>query len=62
MFTALSVEQGVVPPTANLDEPGADIADIDIVHGAPRSAPVPVAVSNSFGFGGHNAVVVLGRA
>ncbi|MFG2379271.1 beta-ketoacyl-[acyl-carrier-protein] synthase family protein [Streptomyces sp. NPDC048504] len=62
VFTALSVEQGVVPPTANLDEPGADIADIDIVHGAPRSAPVPVAVSNSFGFGGHNAVVVLGRA
>jgi 3-oxoacyl-[acyl-carrier-protein] synthase II len=62
VFTALSVEQGVVPPTANFDEPGADIADIDIVHGGPRSARVPVAVSSSFGFGGHNAVVVLGRA
>ncbi|QKW25531.1 beta-ketoacyl-[acyl-carrier-protein] synthase family protein [Streptomyces seoulensis] len=61
-FTALSIDQGVIPPTANFEEPGADIADIDIVHGAVRSAPVPVAVSNSFGFGGHNAVVVLGRA
>lgn len=61
-FTVLSVEQGVVPPTANCSEPGGDIAEIDIVRGAARRAPVPVAVSNSFGFGGHNAVVVLGAA
>ncbi|MFF2962550.1 hypothetical protein ACFVT1_27275 [Streptomyces sp. NPDC057963] len=59
-FTALSVDRGVIPPTANFHSPGADAAGIDIVHGAPRHAPVPLAVSNSFGFGGHNAVVVLG--
>jgi len=59
-FTALSIEQGVIPPTANFHAPGADIADIDIVHGAARQVPVPLAVSNSFGFGGHNAVLILG--
>lgn len=59
-FTALSIERGVIPPTANFGAPGADVAGIDIVHGASRRAPVSLAVSNSFGFGGHNAVVVLG--
>ncbi|MEV5203392.1 beta-ketoacyl-[acyl-carrier-protein] synthase family protein [Streptomyces sp. NPDC053720] len=59
-FTALSIEQGVIPPTANFGAPGDGIAGIDIVHGASRHAPVSLAVSNSFGFGGHNAVVVLG--
>ncbi|MFJ1678619.1 beta-ketoacyl-[acyl-carrier-protein] synthase family protein [Streptomyces sp. NPDC088251] len=54
-FTALSVDRGV-----NFHSPGAGAGGIDIVHGAPRHAPVPLAVSNSFGFGGHNAVVVLG--
>ncbi|MFD4523038.1 beta-ketoacyl-[acyl-carrier-protein] synthase family protein [Streptomyces sp. NPDC058470] len=59
-FTALSVEQGIVPPTANFGERDRGIPEIDIVHGAPRHTPVGAAVSNSFGFGGHNAVVVLG--
>ncbi|MFJ2914298.1 beta-ketoacyl-[acyl-carrier-protein] synthase family protein [Streptomyces sp. NPDC087228] len=54
-FTALSVDRGV-----NFHSAGAGAGGIDIVHGAPRHAPVPLAVSNSFGFGGHNAVVVLG--
>ncbi len=61
-FSVLSVEQGVIPPTANCPTPGSDIADIDIVAGTARRATVPIAVSNSFGFGGHNAVVVLGAA
>ncbi|MER7468689.1 beta-ketoacyl-[acyl-carrier-protein] synthase family protein [Streptomyces sp. NPDC097981] len=61
-FVALSIRDSVIPPTANFRAPGADIADIDIVHSAPRHLALPVAVSNSFGFGGHNAVVVLGRA
>ncbi|MFF7534933.1 beta-ketoacyl-[acyl-carrier-protein] synthase family protein [Streptomyces bobili] len=60
-FTALSIDHGVIPPTANFETPGADVADIDIVHRTARHAPVPIAVSNAFGFGGHNAVVVLGR-
>ncbi|WP_431041726.1 beta-ketoacyl-[acyl-carrier-protein] synthase family protein [Streptomyces sp. P1-3] len=61
-FTALSIDQGVIPPTANFEAPGPDLPEIDIVHGAARHTPVPVAVSNSFGFGGQNAVVVLGSA
>ncbi|MFD4948304.1 beta-ketoacyl-[acyl-carrier-protein] synthase family protein [Streptomyces sp. NPDC058239] len=59
-FTALSIDQGVIPPTANFETPGADLPEIDIVHGGARHTPVSVAVSNSFGFGGQNAVVVLG--
>lgn len=56
--TALSIADSVVPPTANLDTPDPAL-DIDIVHGGARSMPVGVAVSNSFGFGGQNAVLVL---
>ncbi|MEY9850024.1 beta-ketoacyl synthase [Streptacidiphilus sp. MAP5-3] len=59
-LTALSIAHGVVPPTANFRSTGPDAADIDIVHGATRQVPVRLAVSNSFGFGGQNAVVVLG--
>ncbi|MFC9132790.1 beta-ketoacyl-[acyl-carrier-protein] synthase family protein [Streptomyces sp. NPDC057099] len=58
--TALSIADGVIPPTANFEAPGPDTGGIDIVHGTARHVPVPVAVSNSFGFGGHNAAVVLG--
>ncbi|MGW0885952.1 beta-ketoacyl-[acyl-carrier-protein] synthase family protein [Streptomyces sp. NPDC002671] len=61
-FTALSIKHGAIPPTANFQAYGAGIPEIDIVHGAPRHTPVSVAVSNSFGFGGHNAVLVLGSA
>ncbi|WP_030871823.1 beta-ketoacyl-[acyl-carrier-protein] synthase family protein [Streptomyces sp. NRRL S-37] len=59
-FTALSIEQGLIPPTANFETADPDLPDIDIVHGGPRHTPVSVAVSNSFGFGGQNAVLVLG--
>ncbi|MFF8193121.1 beta-ketoacyl-[acyl-carrier-protein] synthase family protein [Streptomyces bobili] len=61
-FTALSVHHGVIPPTANFEAAGPELPGIDIVHGAARHTPVPYAVSNSFGFGGQNAVVVLGSA
>jgi 3-oxoacyl-[acyl-carrier-protein] synthase II len=50
---------GIVPPTANHHRLGDDIAEIDVVHGEPRSVPVGPALSNSFGFGGHNAALVL---
>jgi 3-oxoacyl-[acyl-carrier-protein] synthase II len=57
----LSLRDGVVPPTANHDRDDPDLG-IDVVSGAPREvAPGPV-ISNSFGFGGHNASVVLGPA
>ncbi|MPZ82415.1 MAG: beta-ketoacyl-ACP synthase II [Actinophytocola sp.] len=59
--TVLSIETGWVPPTANLDSPDPSL-DIDVVRSAPRPVPVVAATSNSFGFGGQNAVLVLTAA
>lgn len=56
--TVLSVEHGVVPPTANLDSQDPEI-DIDVVAKAPRPVRISAATSNSFGFGGQNAVLVV---
>jgi 3-oxoacyl-[acyl-carrier-protein] synthase II len=50
---------GVVPPTANHEKLGEDVPEIDVVHGEARSIPIAPALSNSFGFGGHNAALVL---
>lgn len=59
--TALSVEHGFVPPTANLSAQDPDI-DLDVVAKEGRRERVGVAVSNSFGFGGQNAVLVVTAA
>ncbi|MEO6121296.1 MAG: beta-ketoacyl-[acyl-carrier-protein] synthase family protein, partial [Acidimicrobiales bacterium] len=56
----LSIRAGLVPPTANHDRTDPAL-DIDVVSGQPRACTGPV-VSNSFGFGGHNATVVIGPA
>jgi 3-oxoacyl-[acyl-carrier-protein] synthase II len=56
--TALSVEHRLVPPTANLDSLDPAL-DIDVVTKAAREIPRGAAVSNSFGFGGQNAVLVF---
>ncbi|MEV0505351.1 hypothetical protein AB0I84_48350, partial [Streptomyces spectabilis] len=60
-LTVLAVQHGTVPPTANLTHQDPDI-DLDVVTGAPRERPLEVAVSNSFGFGGQNAVLVVTAA
>ena len=54
----LAVGSGQVPPTANHERTDPDIP-LDIVHGSPRQQTGP-ALSNSFGFGGHNATLVIG--
>ncbi|MEU9206512.1 beta-ketoacyl-[acyl-carrier-protein] synthase family protein [Streptomyces sp. NPDC048415] len=59
-IAALTVEAGLIPPTANLDSQDPRI-DLDVVAKAARPAHVEVAVSHSFGFGGQNAVVLLTR-
>ncbi|MEV8021863.1 beta-ketoacyl-[acyl-carrier-protein] synthase family protein [Streptomyces sp. NPDC086554] len=59
--TVLSVQHGVVPPTANLNNPDPQV-ELDIVTKAPRAMPVSTAISNSFGFGGLNAVLVINAA
>jgi 3-oxoacyl-[acyl-carrier-protein] synthase II len=58
-LTALAIRDGVIPPTINLDDLDPACAGVDHVANVSRSAPVRAALSNSFGFGGHNAVVVL---
>jgi 3-oxoacyl-[acyl-carrier-protein] synthase II len=56
--TLLTMEVGKVAPTINLDNPDA-ACDLDYVPNVVRDAEVKVAVSNSFGFGGHNASIVF---
>lgn len=60
-FSVLTVQHGRIPPTANLDSQDPDI-DIDVVAKAPRDGRVEVVMSNSFGFGGQNAVLVVTAA
>ena len=60
LFTTLAVHEGVLPPTINYDTPDPE-CDLDYVPNESRKADVRYAVNNSFGFGGHNACVVLKR-
>ncbi|MGW1680397.1 beta-ketoacyl-ACP synthase II [Saccharopolyspora sp. NPDC002376] len=53
-----TIRTGIVPPTINCHQPLAD--DINFVPHEPQNHDVRVVMSNSFGFGGHNAVIVLG--
>jgi 3-oxoacyl-[acyl-carrier-protein] synthase II len=59
-ITVLAMRDGFVPPTINLTDPDPE-CDLDYVPNEGRDADVRIAISNSFGFGGHNAVLVLGR-
>jgi 3-oxoacyl-[acyl-carrier-protein] synthase II len=59
-ITAMSLERGWLPPTLNLENPGDD-CDLDYIPGEGRNADVEYAVTNSFGFGGINAALVLKR-
>ena len=58
---ALALQDGVLPPTINLDEPDPE-CDLDYVPHQAREASVQYAMSNSFGFGGTNASLVLKKA
>jgi 3-oxoacyl-[acyl-carrier-protein] synthase II len=54
--TVLSIKNDIVPPTLNLENPDPE-CDLDYVPGKARKMTVRAAISNSFGFGGHNAVL-----
>jgi 3-oxoacyl-[acyl-carrier-protein] synthase II len=58
--SALAIHTGVLPPTINLDEPGEG-CDLDYIPNVAREAKVDRVMSNSFGFGGHNASLLIGR-
>jgi 3-oxoacyl-[acyl-carrier-protein] synthase II len=60
MFSILAIDRGVLPPTINYDEPDPE-CDLDYIPNESRKADVRTAVSNSFGFGGHNATIVIRR-
>ena len=60
IITALAMRDSFVPPTINQTDPDPD-CDLDYVPNTGRAADVPYALTNSFGFGGHNAVIVLRR-
>jgi len=60
IFTILALERGVLPPTINY-EVADPTCDLDYIPNEAREQQVEVAVSNSFGFGGHNACIVLRR-
>jgi 3-oxoacyl-[acyl-carrier-protein] synthase II len=56
----MAIKDGVVPPTINVDDQDPE-CDIDCVPNVAREVDVKVAVSNSFGFGGHNASVLVSK-
>jgi 3-oxoacyl-[acyl-carrier-protein] synthase II len=57
---ALAIHHGVLPPTINLDQPGEG-CDLDYIPNVARETRVDCVMSNSFGFGGHNASLLIGR-
>ena len=61
VYTALALREQMLPPTINYENPDPE-CDLDYVPNVARPATFDVAISNSFGFGGTNACLVLRRA
>jgi 3-oxoacyl-[acyl-carrier-protein] synthase II len=61
VVAAYSMAEQLIPPTRNYNSPDPEIG-LDIVHGEPRKASFDVMTKHSFGLGGQNAVLVLGKA
>ena len=59
-MTIRALQEQLVPPTINLDVPDPE-CDLDYVPHEARPARIDLALSNSFGFGGQNATLVIGR-
>jgi 3-oxoacyl-[acyl-carrier-protein] synthase II len=60
MMCVLAIHEGTIPPTINYEHPDPE-CDLDYVPNVARKMPIRVALSNSFGFGGTNATLVLAR-
>ena len=60
VFSAMAIMNNILPPTINYETPDP-ICDLDYVPNQPRQADPNYVMSNSFGFGGHNATLILGR-
>ena len=57
--SVVAMTRGLLPPTHNLDDPDP-ACELDHIRTSPRAATVEYAMSNSFGFGGHNVSLVFG--
>ena len=62
IYSVLAIQNGIVPPTLNLDNPSPDCGDLDLVPHKARTRRVRTALSNSFGFGGTNATLIFTEA
>jgi beta-ketoacyl ACP synthase len=60
ILTVLTLRDGVIPPTLNLENLDPEV-DLDVVSSRPRSGDYTYAISNSFGFGGHNVALAFGK-
>jgi 3-oxoacyl-[acyl-carrier-protein] synthase II len=60
IFSTLAIRDNIAPPTLNLDSPSVETA-IDLIPYKPKKRDINIALSNSFGFGGTNACLVLRR-
>ena len=61
VVSVLALQNGVAPPTINLDDPDPE-CDLDYIPNQARQVPMKIVLSNSFGFGGHNACLILAKA
>jgi 3-oxoacyl-[acyl-carrier-protein] synthase II len=61
IMTVLSVREGIVPITRNLDDLDDEV-QLDVVRMSPRQMPVPAAINDAFGFGGHNVALAIRKA
>jgi 3-oxoacyl-[acyl-carrier-protein] synthase II len=60
VFSVLALREGIIPPTINYETPDP-VCDLDYVPNTPRKVSVNHVMSNSFGFGGHNATLVFSK-
>lgn len=61
IFCVMVIQEGIIPPTMNQEFPDPE-CDLDYVPNKARPAKVRIAMSNSFGFGGHNACIIIGES
>ena len=61
LVCALVIDKGIIPPTTNYETPDPNCNGIDFVPNEAREKKIQNVMSNSFGFGGHNVSLVLGK-
>jgi 3-oxoacyl-(acyl-carrier-protein) synthase len=60
VISVLAIRENMIPPTINYETPDP-VCDLDYVPNRPRKANLTHVISNSFGFGGHNATLIISR-